>query len=81
MLIAVSRPTTPDDEDSDETRVQAVAAGIRQMLDGPNSAEDVDLAVEAAMGDEEAGHEEAGHEAPDPPDDVTEDQGLGHQAP
>ena len=66
----------PDDHDSEETRVQAVAQGIRQMLDGPNSAEDVDLAVEAAMGDEEAGHE-----APDPPDDVTEDRGLGHQAP
>ena len=63
-----------NDVDSDETRVQAVAAGIRQMLDGPNSAEDVDLAVEAAMGDEEADHD-----APDPPDDVTEDQGLGHQ--
>jgi hypothetical protein len=66
----------PDQEDSDETRVQAVADGIRQMLDGPNSAEDVDLAVEAAMGDEEAGHD-----APDPPDDVTEDRVLVHQPP
>lgn len=64
----------PDDEDGDETRVRAVADGIRQMLDGPNSAKDVDLAVEAAMGDEEAGDD-----LPDPPDDVTEDRGLGHQ--
>lgn len=43
-----------DDEDRDETRVRAVADGIRQMIGGPNSADDVDHAVEAAMGDEDA---------------------------
>jgi hypothetical protein len=64
----------PKDKDSDETRVQAVADGIRQMLDGPTSEEDLHQAVEAAMGDEEAGATEI-----EPPDDVAEDRGLGHQ--
>ncbi len=40
------------DEDREEAHIKAVAQGIRQMIDGPASADDVDQVIEAVMGDE-----------------------------
>jgi hypothetical protein len=54
----------PDGEDRDEAYVQAVADGIRRMIEGPNSAEDVDQVVGAAMGDEQADEAEDNTQSP-----------------
>jgi hypothetical protein len=44
-----------DNDDREEARTQAAADSIRQVIDDPDSAEDVPQIVGAVMGDEELG--------------------------